>query len=149
MKLRQIIKRVLKEEKENKDKIILSILKKFIPDNTVMEFSYPLPYAEDQGLNVDVEIELSIGSDIGVTTVENDGKFGGYILTIPLIIHNAKWRGPGEKFHPTSPRAFDHSPTLIRPFLKYMDDKIWKGIPIIDKTFKLIFNNGEEINVMI
>lgn len=146
MKLRQIIKRVLKEEKENKDKIILSILKKFIPDNTVMEFSYPLPYAEDRGLNVDVEIEFSIGSDLGVTTVENDGKFSGYILSIPLIIHDAKWRGPGEKFHPAPPNAF-RSPTLVAPFVNYVDNKIWKGIPIIEMSFQLIFDNGEELIV--
>jgi len=148
MKLRQIIKRVLKEENENKEKVLVSILKKFIPDNTVGEFSYPLPYA-DQG-KVDVEIEFSIGSDLGVTTVENDGKFSGYILTIPLIIHDAQWKGPGEGFHPIEPRYFKHSSlTLVGPLVGYVSEKIWKGIPIIDKSFKLIFDNGEELNVMI
>lgn len=147
MKLREIIKRVLKEEKENKDKFLVSLLKKFIPDNTVGEFSYPLPYA-DQG-NVDVEIEFSIGSDLGVTAVEEDGEFKGYVLHIPLIIHEAKWKGPGEKFRPIFPSYFRHSPTLVRPFAKYVDDKIWKGIPIIEKSFELIFDNGEKLNVWV
>ena len=136
MKLRRTIKRVLKEERENYEKNFIKILKKFIPDNSVFEFSFPLPYA-DEG-QVDVMIELSVSPRTELHKIEDYG----YVGKINIDIHNAMWKGPGESFHPISNNDFNSTKFLIR-LVNSVDEKIWKGLPLVEKEYVIVTSDRE------
>lgn len=136
MKLRQIIHKVLKEERGNYEKYFIKILKKFIPDNSVLEFSFPLPYS-DEG-QVDVKIELSVSPRTELHKIQDYG----YSPEIYIDIHNAMWKGPGESFHPMSDYDIN-STNILRRLVKSLDEKIEKRIPLINKEYVIVTSDRE------
>jgi hypothetical protein len=140
--------KILKEEEEQGyyEKNFIKILKKFIPDNSVIEFSFPLPYA-NQG-QVDVKIEMSISprtelNKIAARPAPDTVKIVySYSALIYIDIHNAMWKGPGEDFHPIRNNEFNN-PKIIVKFVQYVDEKIWKGLPLFKKEYVVITGDKE------
>jgi hypothetical protein len=130
--------KILKEEEEQGyyEKNFIKILKKFIPDNSVIEFSFPLPYA-DQG-QVDVQIEMSISPRTKLHKIEDYG----YAPEIFIDIHNAMWKGPEESFHPMSDYDIN-STNILRRLVKSVDEKIWEGLPLINKEYVIVTSDRE------
>ena len=141
-------RKILKEEEEQGyyEKNFIKILKKFIPDNSVIEFSFPLPYA-DQG-QVDVQIEMSISPKTKLNKIAHRPApdtvkiVYSYSALIYIDIHNAMWKGPGEDFHPIRNNEFNN-PKIIVKLVQYVDEKIWKGLPLFKKEYVVITGDKE------
>jgi hypothetical protein len=141
--------KILKEEEEEQgyyEKNFIKILKKFIPDNSVIEFSFPLPYA-NQG-QVDVKIEMSISprtelNKIAQRPAPDTVKIGySYVALIYIDVHNAVWKGPGEDFHPIRNNEFNN-PKIIIQFVEYVDEKIPKALPLFHKEYVVLTGDKE------
>ena len=88
MELRDIIKKVLREQKEFKDEAFKKMLKKIIPDNSIYdEFSYSLPYSEEGIVHVIMKYSTLPGSRLMKMIKYNengdeDGTYDGIHLEI-------------------------------------------------------------------
>lgn len=126
----------LNEETKPKDVAFLNILRKVIPDGSVYEYTYELPYADEGNVNVIMKYSVLPTSRIMKMIREDGSEYDG--LQLHLMIDELIWKSDFDKDWETIKRPHDLPTRFWSEFEDDMSDLFRKrlGIKYVETYFK-------------
>lgn len=147
MNLRKNIKRILKEKidnqvviKEDVSNSLIRVIKRLIPDNTIFNGTYRLPYSEQGNVYVVMSISIDPKSIIRKKETEGTNQYEG---TIGVIVNKLEYKSDYDEEFETVRDISDIRAILISRWEREMFDKIATFLSNLDIVFRWVYNGRE------
>lgn len=147
MNLRKNIKRILKEKidnqviiKEDVSNSLIRVIKRLIPDNTILNGTYRLPYSEQGNVYVVMSISIDPKSIIRKKEIEGTNEYEG---TIGVIVNKLEYKSDYDEELETVRDISDIRAILISRWERDMFDKIATFLSNLDIDFHWVYNGRE------
>lgn len=147
MNLRKNIKRILKEKidnqvviKEDVSNSLIRVIKRLIPDNTIFNGTYRLPYSEQENVYVVMSISIDPKSIIRKKGTEGANEYEGII---GVIVNKLEYKSDYDEEFETVRDFSDIRFALISRWERDIFDRIATFISNLDVDFRWVYNGRE------
>lgn len=147
MNLRKNIKRILKEKidnqvviKEDVSNSLIRVIKRLIPDNTIFNGTYRLPYSEQGNVYVVMSISIDPKSIIRKKGTEGANEYEGII---GVIVNKLEYKSDYDEEFETVRDFSDIRFALISRWERDIFDRIATFISNLDVDFRWVYNGRE------